>query len=150
MPRVQKCQCRRTPFSSSFLAWFRSVAQAMKIVFNNIIETSLIQADTEMKVHPAMCSVTRGSTTTTQTMRFSRDFKLAVDPGQILVNLRVNSFLLQPVAAEVWVLLTINYFGFIWGPVGMMIGVPILSVLKLATMTGDDWGWGIGQNWGRK
>ena len=35
-------------------------------------------------------------------------------------------------AAEVWVLLTINYFGFIWGPVGMMIGVPILSVLKLA------------------
>lgn len=60
---------------------------AMKIVFNNIIETSLIQADTEMKVHP------------------------------------------------VWVLLTINYFGFIWGPVGMMIGVPILSVLKGAAVS---------------
>ncbi|CAJ1458941.1 unnamed protein product [Effrenium voratum] len=60
---------------------------AMKIVFNNIIETSLIQADQEMKIHP------------------------------------------------VWVLLTINYFGFIWGPMGMMIGVPILSVLKGAAVS---------------
>lgn len=34
---------------------------------------------------------------------------------------------------KVWVLLTINYFGFIWGPVGMMIGVPILSVMTLAS-----------------
>lgn len=32
---------------------------------------------------------------------------------------------------EVWVLLAINYFGFIWGPVGMIISVPILSVLML-------------------
>lgn len=35
--------------------------QAMKIVFNNIIETSLIQADTDMKVHPVtwMCMTRR-------------------------------------------------------------------------------------------
>lgn len=60
---------------------------AMKIVFNNIIETSLIQSDAEMKVHP------------------------------------------------VWVLLAINYFSFIWGPVGMIISVPILSVLKGAAVS---------------
>ncbi|CAE7668203.1 tqsA, partial [Symbiodinium necroappetens] len=59
----------------------------LKIVFNNIIETSLIQNDQEMRIHP------------------------------------------------VWVLLTINYFGFIWGPAGMMIGVPILSVMKGAAVS---------------
>ena len=58
-------------FFFRLFAWFRSLAQAMKIVFNNIIETSLIQADTEMKVHPAMCSVTRG---------FSRNYWHVVAP----------------------------------------------------------------------
>lgn len=30
----------------------------------------------------------------------------------------------------VWVLLGLNYFGFIWGPVGMLISVPLMAMLK--------------------
>eukprot|EP00441_Pelagodinium_beii_P035849 CAMPEP_0197627208 /NCGR_PEP_ID=MMETSP1338-20131121/5882_1 /TAXON_ID=43686 ORGANISM="Pelagodinium beii, Strain RCC1491" /NCGR_SAMPLE_ID=MMETSP1338 /ASSEMBLY_ACC=CAM_ASM_000754 /LENGTH=304 /DNA_ID=CAMNT_0043197863 /DNA_START=412 /DNA_END=1323 /DNA_ORIENTATION=- len=54
----------------------------LKVVFNNIFETKLIQDDHAMSIHP------------------------------------------------LWVLLSINYFGYIWGPIGMMISVPILSVVK--------------------
>jgi len=34
----------------------------------------------------------------------------------------------------VWVFLGINYFGYIWGPIGMMISVPILSVVKSSAL----------------
>lgn len=30
----------------------------------------------------------------------------------------------------VWVLLGLNYFGFIWGPVGMLISVPLMAMMK--------------------
>eukprot|EP00931_Biecheleriopsis_adriatica_P120594 TRINITY_DN95720_c0_g1_i1.p1 TRINITY_DN95720_c0_g1~~TRINITY_DN95720_c0_g1_i1.p1 ORF type:complete len:471 (+),score=121.88 TRINITY_DN95720_c0_g1_i1:63-1415(+) len=32
----------------------------------------------------------------------------------------------------VWVILGLSYFGFIWGPVGMLISVPMLAMLKTA------------------
>eukprot|EP00930_Biecheleria_cincta_P008705 TRINITY_DN110240_c0_g1_i1.p1 TRINITY_DN110240_c0_g1~~TRINITY_DN110240_c0_g1_i1.p1 ORF type:complete len:475 (+),score=39.60 TRINITY_DN110240_c0_g1_i1:115-1539(+) len=35
----------------------------------------------------------------------------------------------------VWVILGLSYFGFIWGPVGMLISVPILAMLKTALMS---------------
>ena len=36
------------------------IVEAMKIVFNNIIETSLIQSDAEMKIHPATGAAASG------------------------------------------------------------------------------------------
>eukprot|EP00929_Paragymnodinium_shiwhaense_P067556 TRINITY_DN33986_c0_g1_i1.p1 TRINITY_DN33986_c0_g1~~TRINITY_DN33986_c0_g1_i1.p1 ORF type:complete len:198 (+),score=29.04 TRINITY_DN33986_c0_g1_i1:40-633(+) len=35
----------------------------------------------------------------------------------------------------VWVLLGLSYFGFVWGPVGMLISVPIMAMLKTAAMS---------------
>lgn len=35
----------------------------------------------------------------------------------------------------VWVILGISYFGFIWGPIGMLISVPILAMLKTAALS---------------
>eukprot|EP00927_Polykrikos_kofoidii_P034207 TRINITY_DN29041_c0_g1_i1.p1 TRINITY_DN29041_c0_g1~~TRINITY_DN29041_c0_g1_i1.p1 ORF type:complete len:475 (-),score=69.38 TRINITY_DN29041_c0_g1_i1:206-1630(-) len=35
----------------------------------------------------------------------------------------------------VWVILGLSYFGFIWGPIGMMISVPMLAMLKTAVMS---------------
>mmetsp|Transcript_105385 Transcript_105385/g.183287 ORF Transcript_105385/g.183287 Transcript_105385/m.183287 type:complete len:507 (+) Transcript_105385:76-1596(+) len=39
----------------------------------------------------------------------------------------------------VWVLLGLNYFGFIWGPVGMLISVPLMAMLKsIISKTAED------------
>jgi len=41
----------------------------------------------------------------------------------------------------VWVILGLSYFGFVWGPIGMLISVPMLSMLKTAALsasTGQD------------
>lgn len=56
----------------------------LKLIFSNILEVKLIEADEEMSIHP------------------------------------------------VWVLLGLSYFGFVWGPVGMLISVPILAMMKTA------------------
>jgi len=58
--------------------------------------------------------------------------------GQVLLKLLIGNFLeLRLVSKDdemslhpVWVLLSLNYFGFLWGPVGMLISVPLLATLK--------------------
>jgi len=35
----------------------------------------------------------------------------------------------------VWIMLGLNYFGFVWGPVGMLISVPMLALLKSAALS---------------
>lgn len=35
----------------------------------------------------------------------------------------------------VWVIFGLSYFGFIWGPVGMLISVPLLALLKTSAMS---------------
>lgn len=41
----------------------------------------------------------------------------------------------------VWVLLGLSYFGYLWGPIGMLISVPLMAMIKTAAMsarrTGD-------------
>lgn len=35
----------------------------------------------------------------------------------------------------VWVILGLSYFGFVWGPIGMLISVPIMAMLKTAALS---------------
>mmetsp|Transcript_61647 Transcript_61647/g.198588 ORF Transcript_61647/g.198588 Transcript_61647/m.198588 type:complete len:515 (+) Transcript_61647:109-1653(+) len=35
----------------------------------------------------------------------------------------------------VWVILGLSYFGFVWGPIGMLISVPMLAMLKTAALS---------------
>jgi len=35
----------------------------------------------------------------------------------------------------VWVILGLSYFGFVWGPIGMLISVPMLAMIKTAAMS---------------
>lgn len=39
----------------------------------------------------------------------------------------------------VWVILGLSYFGFIWGPTGMLISVPILAMIKTAAISAQAW-----------
>jgi len=39
----------------------------------------------------------------------------------------------------VWVILGLSYFGYVWGPIGMLISVPILAMLKTAAMSARSW-----------
>jgi len=48
----------------------------------------------------------------------------------------------------VWVLLGLNYFGFIWGPVGMLISVPMLALLKSAALSAIEEGDMPALSWG--
>jgi predicted PurR-regulated permease PerM len=57
--------------------------------------------------------------------------------GQLILKLIVNLLEMKLIYADddlslhpVWVLLSLNYFGFLWGPVGMLISVPLLAALK--------------------
>lgn len=34
----------------------------------------------------------------------------------------------------IWILLGLTYFGFVWGPIGMLLSVPILAMLKVAAL----------------
>ena len=86
MPRVQARKCWRAPLKLFVRlvmlgpTFGCSVAEAMKIVFNNIIETSLIQADTEMKVHPASCSVFSRDSLLNKWQRVDSSWSKQVDP----------------------------------------------------------------------
>lgn len=40
----------------------------------------------------------------------------------------------------VWVILGLCYFGFIWGPLGMLISVPMLAMVKTAALSARAWG----------
>jgi len=35
----------------------------------------------------------------------------------------------------VWVLLGLSYFGYLWGPIGMLISVPLMAMIKSAAMS---------------
>jgi AI-2 transport protein TqsA len=58
--------------------------------------------------------------------------------GQVLLKLAFNNFLELKLVEQdqemsihpVWVLLNLNYFGFVWGPIGMLISVPMLALVK--------------------
>jgi len=58
--------------------------------------------------------------------------------GQVVLKLLIGNVLEMRLVSEdgemslhpVWVLLSLNYFGFLWGPVGMLISVPLLATLK--------------------
>jgi predicted PurR-regulated permease PerM len=57
--------------------------------------------------------------------------------GQIVLKLLINLVEMRLISADdemslhpVWVLLSLNYFGFLWGPVGMLISVPLLAIMK--------------------
>lgn len=58
--------------------------------------------------------------------------------GQVVLKLFIGNFLEMKLISgddemslhPVWVLLGLNYFGFLWGPVGMLISVPLLATLK--------------------
>jgi len=58
--------------------------------------------------------------------------------GQVVLKLLIGNFLELRLVSDdhemrlhpVWVLLSLNYFGFLWGPVGMLISVPLLATLK--------------------
>jgi len=58
--------------------------------------------------------------------------------GQVILKLLIGNFLELKLISDddemslhpVWVLLSLNYFGFLWGPVGMLISVPLLATLK--------------------
>lgn len=34
----------------------------------------------------------------------------------------------------IWILLGLTYFGFVWGPIGMLLSVPILAMIKVAAL----------------
>lgn len=67
--------------------------------------------------------------------------------GQIVLKLLVGNYLEVRLIQDdeemslhpVWVLLSLNYFGFLWGPVGMLVSVPLLALIKsVATYNEDD------------
>lgn len=66
--------------------------------------------------------------------------------GQVVLKLMIGNVLeLRLVSADdemslhpVWVLLSLNYFGFLWGPVGMLISVPLLATLKSIVISREE------------
>jgi len=66
--------------------------------------------------------------------------------GQLLLKLAINNVLeLKLVEKDremsihpVWVLLNLNYFGYVWGPIGMLISVPMLAMLKSAVLSATE------------
>lgn len=75
--------------------------------------------------------------------------------GQLLLKLAFSNILEMKLVEQdremsihpVWVLLGLNYFGYIWGPVGMLISVPVLALMKsaaLSSLVSDD---GLSRNW---
>merc|ERR1719401_1734080 len=63
--------------------------------------------------------------------------------GQLLLKVVINNVLevkLVEMDREmsihpVWVLVGLNYFGYVWGPVGMLISVPMMALLKSALLS---------------
>mmetsp|Transcript_102197 Transcript_102197/g.286484 ORF Transcript_102197/g.286484 Transcript_102197/m.286484 type:complete len:465 (+) Transcript_102197:179-1573(+) len=63
--------------------------------------------------------------------------------GQLLLKLAFNNVLEVKLIEQdremsihpVWVLASLNYFGYIWGPVGMLISVPIVALAKSAALS---------------
>lgn len=66
--------------------------------------------------------------------------------GQVILKLLIGNLLeLRLVQNDhemsihpVWVLLSLNYLGFLWGPVGMLISVPLLATLKSIVISKED------------
>jgi len=66
--------------------------------------------------------------------------------GQVVLKLLIGNFLeLRMVSDDeemslhpVWVLLSLNYFGFLWGPVGMLVSVPLLATLKSIVISEEE------------
>lgn len=72
---------------------------------------------------------------------------IAATVGQIVLKFVLGNLLEMRLIQEdkemrihpVWVLLGLNYFGFIWGPVGMLISVPLMAMMKsIITTTAED------------
>jgi predicted PurR-regulated permease PerM len=63
--------------------------------------------------------------------------------GQVLLKLGINNILeVKLLEADremsihpVWVLLNLNYFGYVWGPMGMLVSVPLLAMVKSAVLS---------------
>mmetsp|Transcript_43238 Transcript_43238/g.116254 ORF Transcript_43238/g.116254 Transcript_43238/m.116254 type:complete len:495 (-) Transcript_43238:7-1491(-) len=63
--------------------------------------------------------------------------------GQVLLKLAINNVLEVKLIEHdremsihpVWVLLNLNYFGYVWGPIGMLVSVPLLAMLKSAALS---------------
>jgi len=63
--------------------------------------------------------------------------------AQVLLKLAINNILEVKLVEHdremsihpVWVLLNLNYFGYIWGPMGMLVSVPLLAMLKSAVLS---------------
>jgi len=75
--------------------------------------------------------------------------------GQLLLKLAFSNILEMKLVEQdremsihpVWVLLGLNYFGYIWGPVGMLISVPVLALMKsaaLSSLLSED---GLSRSW---
>lgn len=66
--------------------------------------------------------------------------------GQVCLKLLIGNMLeLRLVSADdemsihpVWILLSLNYFGFLWGPVGMLVSVPLLATFKSVMISQED------------
>jgi len=63
--------------------------------------------------------------------------------GQVLLKLAINNILEVKLVEHdremsihpVWVLLNLNYFGYVWGPMGMLVSVPLLAMLKSTVLS---------------
>jgi predicted PurR-regulated permease PerM len=68
--------------------------------------------------------------------------------GQLLLKLAINNVLELHLVEQdremsihpVWVLLNLNYFGYVWGPMGMLISVPMLAMFKSAALSATESG----------
>lgn len=66
--------------------------------------------------------------------------------GQVFLKLLIGNFLELRLVSDdeemslhpVWVLLSLNYFGFLWGPVGMLVSVPLLATLKSIVISKEE------------
>lgn len=63
---------------------------------------------------------------------------MAATAGQLILKLVIGNVVEVKLVEQdremsihpVWVLVGLNYFGFIWGPVGMLLSVPLMAILK--------------------
>lgn len=75
--------------------------------------------------------------------------------GQLVLKLVINNVLEVKLVEQdedmkihpVWVLLGLNYFGYVWGPIGMLISVPLMAMLKSALLSVMDSGDAITSSW---
>ena len=72
---------------------------------------------------------------------------LAVATGYTAINVFIGNFI-EPMMmgsrfglSTLMVILSVLFWGWIWGPVGMLLGVPLTMVMKVAMLNSEDFRW---------